>query len=142
MAAARPVVSRKVVRWLGVKPVRPAVRALAAHTGLTRVFWLISVPIGRTSASLYQNVSLLPPQQTLPMGRGSASSGRIWEFRLHRPEFRFRRIVLKKSVVLIQSGLGNWSTADDGGTSERAGRPVLRVFTRTTRAGEAPAAID
>ena len=27
--------------------------------------------------------------------------------------------------VLIQSGPGDWSTADDGGTSERAGSSVL-----------------
>jgi hypothetical protein len=34
------------------------------------------------------------------------------------------------AVVLIQSGAGIGSAADDGGRSERAGRSVLRVFAR------------
>src|SRR5205807_6357927 len=44
--------------------------------------------------------------------------------------------------VLIQSGRGDWSTADDGGASERAGRSVLRVFARTPRTVRSPVAID
>src|SRR5437764_8292748 len=46
------------------------------------------------------------------------------------------------TAAVIQSGPEDWSAADDGGTSERSGRSVLRVFARTARARDAPAAID
>src|SRR5205807_8883840 len=43
---------------------------------------------------------------------------------------------------LIQSGPGDRSGSDDGGTPRPAGCAVLRVLARTACAGEAPAAID
>src|SRR5436190_19216823 len=46
------------------------------------------------------------------------------------------------TAAVIQSGPGDWSAADDGGTSERAGRSVLRVFARTSCASGASTAID
>src|SRR5436190_16716813 len=45
------------------------------------------------------------------------------------------------TAAAIQSGPGDWSAADDGGTSERAGRSVLRVFARTSCASGASTAI-
>src|SRR5881227_1742177 len=46
------------------------------------------------------------------------------------------------TAAVIQSGPWDWSAADDGGTSERAGRSVLRVFARTSCASGASTAID
>src|SRR5438874_5729637 len=46
------------------------------------------------------------------------------------------------TAAVIQSGPGDWSAADDGGTSERAGRSVLRVFARASCASGASTAID
>ena len=42
----------------------------------------------------------------------------------------------------VHSGRWGRGEVDDGGTPRSAGRSVLRVFTRTARAGEAHAAID
>src|SRR6516164_11668533 len=36
----------------------------------------------------------------------------------------------------------SWGAVDDGGEASPSGRVVLRVLTRTTCAGEAPAAVD
>src|SRR5207248_500057 len=48
----------------------------------------------------------------------------------------------RRWAELIQSGPGDRSECDDGGTPRPAGCAVLRVLARTTCAGEALAAVD